>query len=172
MVQDAGGGLQTQPEQSLRCMHFHQQSFVVFLRRESIPEGESDKSFIAQRLAINPVPVIFFVTTLKTLPLVSFPCNTEASTPDFQRSLESSAITCCVVRSCYFRGIKDIFCSILLKFYQHAECLSFPICSLVLMNFREIICEGSACVCEAFALHLLALTYYTLLLNTSPPPSP
>lgn len=83
LVQDAGGVLQAQPEQSLRCMHFHQQSFVVCLRRESIPEGESDRSFIAQRLAINPMPVIFFVTTLKTLPLMSFPCNTE---PQLQTS--------------------------------------------------------------------------------------
>ena len=67
------GSFQTQAEQSPRHACFHLHSLVVCLRRESIPEGDGDESFIAQRLAVDPAPVVFFRTTLKKLPRTSFP---------------------------------------------------------------------------------------------------
>ena len=56
------GSFQSPVEQPPRPACFHLQSLAICLRRESI-SGEGDKSVIALRLAVNPAPILFFLTT-------------------------------------------------------------------------------------------------------------
>lgn len=164
--QDAGGGLQTQPEQSPRRVHFHQQSSVVCVRRESIPEGEGDKSFIAQRPAINPVPVYFLCNHFKGTSTRVLSLPHRASPLGLQRSVQRSAVTFCVVRSLISDELK--MCSVpFCLLYQHSDCLFLHL--FFNMNFREIICLRGLCL----PLHFTPISsdYCKLILNTSPCPT-
>lgn len=128
--QDAGGRLQTLPEQSPRRVHFHQQSSVVCVRRESIPEGEGDKSFIAQRLAINPVPVYFLCNHFKETSTHVLSLPHRASPLGLQRSVERSTVTFCVVRSLISDELK--MCSVpFCLSYSNILIVFFSICSSV-----------------------------------------
>lgn len=138
---DAGGVSQRQPEQSPRHVCFHQQSFVVCLRRKSIPEGEGDKSFIAQRLAVNPVPIIFFLTTLKKLPRTSSPGNTEPhlhTSKGLGKNLQLPFVLSGVVISGELKMFSIPLCLSYIGI-RNVFVFFFSICSLALMHFREFI---------------------------------
>lgn len=123
--QDAGGGLQTQP---VVTGMMALSSAVIHSGSEArINTGRRRWQIIhCPETGYKSSACYFLCNQFKETSTGTHSLQHRASPQDSQKSFGKIYNDLSVVRSCSFRRVKDVSCSIPRKLYQHSYCLSLP----------------------------------------------